>query len=95
MQPTAGVSATGKGAAFAYDAVIADIARHQGGAVARSDSVNLVYPVDGAAVSGPAWTPTLIVHPLSIGLFGLALIALLTSRSAGRLSGSPVPTSNC
>jgi hypothetical protein len=37
---------SGAGAAFAYDAVIADVARHMGGAVARSVSRNFVYPVD-------------------------------------------------
>jgi hypothetical protein len=51
-RPQADMLTTGKGAAFAYDTIIADIARRLGGAVARSVSVNLVYPVDGALVNG-------------------------------------------
>ena len=76
-QPHAEILTSGVGAAFAYDTVIADIARHAGGAVARSDSVNLVYPVDPAIVSGAAWTPMLLVHALIVDLFALALIASL------------------
>ena len=77
---SAEILTSGSGASFAYDAVIADIARHVGGAVARSDSVNLVYPVDPAIVSGSAWTPALIVYPLGVSLLGLALIAVLSRR---------------
>jgi transcriptional regulator GlxA family with amidase domain len=85
---------SGAGADFAYDAVIADIARHAGGAVARSISRNFVYPVDPAIVGGATWTPRLLLPPLSVFLLGLSLTALLRRRRAGRLIGSPVPTSN-
>jgi hypothetical protein len=73
---------SGAGAAFAYDAVIADVVRHAGGAVARGVSRNFAYPVDPEIVSGATWTLTLILPPLMIGLLDLALIALLTRRRA-------------
>lgn len=79
-RPPAELLITGAGADFAYDTVIADVARREGVAVARSDSINLVYPVDPAILSGPAWTAPLIVHPLGIGLLGLALIAIMVVR---------------
>jgi putative intracellular protease/amidase len=83
-QPHAEILTSGAGAAFAYDAVIADIARHAGGAVARSDSVNLVYPADLAIVSGAAWTPMLLVHALIVDLFALALVAIQRRRRPQR-----------
>jgi putative intracellular protease/amidase len=89
--PAADILTTGAGAAFAYDAVMADIARHEGGAVARSHSINLVYPVDPAIAGGATWTPALIARPLAIGLLGLALAVLLTRRRAPRTIASPVP----
>jgi hypothetical protein len=76
-QPLADLLTSGAGADFAYDAIIGDIAEREGGAVARSDSVNLVYPVDPAIVSGSPWTPILSFHPLGVGLFGVALCAIL------------------
>jgi AraC family transcriptional regulator, transcriptional activator FtrA len=79
-QPHAELLTSGAGAGYAYDVVIADVAGYAGEAVARSDSVNLVYPVDPAIVSGSAWTPILIFHPLSVGLLGVALIAFLFVR---------------
>jgi transcriptional regulator GlxA family with amidase domain len=79
-QPLADLLTSGAGADFAYDVVIGDIARREGRAVARSDSVNLVYPVDPAIVSGSPWTPMLIFHPLGVGLFGVALFAFLFAR---------------
>lgn len=91
-QPRADLLTSGAGASFAYDAVIADIARHVGGAVARSDSANLVYPVDPAIVGGADWTPTLIIPPLGISLLGLALIVALARRRARRPIAAPLPT---
>jgi putative intracellular protease/amidase len=79
-QPHVELLTSGAGAGYAYDVVIADVARYAGEAVARSDSVNLVYPVDPAIVSGSAWTPILIFHPLGVGLFGVVLIAILFVR---------------
>ena len=81
-QPQVELLMSGAGAAFAYDAVIADIARHMGGAVARSTSRNFVYPVDMEIVRGATWTPSLILPPLLIGVLGLGLFALLTRRRA-------------
>jgi transcriptional regulator GlxA family with amidase domain len=91
-QPHAELLTSGAGAGFAYDVVIADIARHAGGAVARSDSINLVYPVDPAIVGGSAWTPMLIAHPLGIGLLGLTLVvALFVRRGRTRSIGRSLP----
>jgi len=81
-QPQVELLMIGAGTAFAYDAVITDVARHMGGAVARSASRNFVYPVDPEILSGSTWTPTLILPPLMIGLLGLALFALLPRRRA-------------
>jgi putative intracellular protease/amidase len=89
-QPRAQILTSGAGAAFVYDAVIADIARHMGGAVARSNAANLVYLVDPALVSGTAWTPLLIIHALIADLFALALITILRRRRTQRLTASPV-----
>jgi hypothetical protein len=90
-QPHAEILTTGAGAEFAYDAAIADIARHNGGAVARSTATNLIYHVDPALVSGTAWTPLLIIHALIADLFALALIAILERRRTQRLTASSVP----
>ena len=61
------------GASFAYDAVIADVARHVGGQVARSDSRNFMYPVDPAIVDSTTWTPRLILLPVRVVLLGLPI----------------------
>jgi transcriptional regulator GlxA family with amidase domain len=90
-QPHAEILTSGAGAAFAYDAVIADIARHIGGAVAQSNAANLVYLVDPALVSGTAWAPLLIIHALIADLFALVLIAILRRRRTQRMATSPVP----
>jgi hypothetical protein len=90
-QPHADILTSGAGADFAYDVVIADVARHAGGAVARSDSVNLVYPVAPALVSGAAWTPLLLVHALIVDLLALALIVVLRRRRAQHPIASSVP----
>ncbi len=79
-RPGAEILASGPGAGFAYDVVIADVTRQEGGAVARSDSVNLVYPVDPALLGGSAWRPRLVAGPLLTGLLGFALVASLTRR---------------
>jgi putative intracellular protease/amidase len=90
-RPPAELLTAGAGADFAYDAIIADIARREGAAVARSDSINLVYPVHPASVHGPAWTVPLIVRPLAIGVLGLMLIAIgLVRRSQTRTLGQSV-----
>jgi putative intracellular protease/amidase len=90
-QTHAEILTSGAGAAFAYDAVITDIARQAGGAVARSDSVNLVYPVDPATVGGAAWTPMLLVHALIVDLLVLALIVIVRRRRVQRPIASSVP----
>jgi transcriptional regulator GlxA family with amidase domain len=90
-QPHAEILTSGAGAAFAYDAAIADIARQMGGAVARSNAANLVYLVDPALLSGTAWTPLLIIRALIADLFALALIAILGRRRTQRLTASSVP----
>jgi AraC family transcriptional regulator, transcriptional activator FtrA len=87
-QPRADILLSGAGADFAYDAVIADVARHAGGAVARSDARNFVYPVDRAIVGSTTWRPRLILLPLSVVLLSLALVALVARRRAQRLVGS-------
>ena len=90
-QPHIDLLTSGVGVGFAYDVVIADIAQYLGPAVARSDSINLVYPVDPAVVSGSAWTPLLLIHPLGVGLLGLTPIAiLLARRNRTRLIGQSV-----
>jgi hypothetical protein len=79
---------SGAGADFAYDAVIADVARHTGGAVARSDARNFVYPVDPAIVGSTTWSLRLTLLPLSVVLIGLALVVFVAQRRAQRLAGS-------
>jgi putative intracellular protease/amidase len=88
-QPRAELLRSGAGADFAYDAVIADVARHDGAAVARSDSRNFVYPVDPAIVGGAAWTPRLILLPLGVVALALALLTLFTRRRAQCVVVSP------
>lgn len=77
-QPTAERIISGPGATFAYDAVIADVAAHAGGAVARSDARNLVYPVAPTLVAGSPLTTRVLALPVSTALLGLALVVRLS-----------------
>jgi AraC family transcriptional regulator, transcriptional activator FtrA len=90
-QPSAEILMSGASADFAYDIAIGDVARHLGGAVARSTATNLTYPVESDRVSGAAWTPILLIHALIADLLALALFATLRSHHAQRLTRSPAP----
>ncbi len=81
-QPAAEPLISGSGAPFAYDAIIADVARHAGAAVARSDANNFAYPVEPSIVAGWPWTARVIVVPLGAMLlvFGLAVVRSVRER---------------
>lgn len=91
-QPRAEFLTSGTGADFAYDAVLADVARHVGSAVARSDARNFVYSVDPVTLAGPQWTARLIPLPLGMVLLGLALpgfARFARSKIAGNIGDGP------
>ena len=66
-------------AGFPFDATLSDLAKHQNAPVARFTAMLLEYPTDHLELAGDGWPFAHLLRPLSVGLLGLALAALVDS----------------
>lgn len=64
---------------FPFDATLSDLAKHQNAPVARFTARLLEYPTDHLELAGDGWPFAHLLLPLSVGLLGLALAALVDS----------------
>jgi transcriptional regulator GlxA family with amidase domain len=56
---------------FAFDAALADIARHDSRAAARLVATGIEYPADLESHTGRRWPTDLLIRPLALSLLGL------------------------
>jgi putative intracellular protease/amidase len=84
-----------EGPGFAFDPVLADIARTRDVATARWVAKTLQYPTTSARLAGPAWPWALTLRPILIAAAAVATVLgvqLLRRRRSGRSSAPPVGT---
>jgi transcriptional regulator GlxA family with amidase domain len=62
---------------FPFDAVLADIARHDSRAAARLVATGIEYPADLGSHTGRGWPTELLVRPLALSLLGLLAVAAI------------------
>jgi transcriptional regulator GlxA family with amidase domain len=62
---------------FAFDAALADIARHDSRAAARLVATGIEYPADLASHTGRPWPTELLIRPLALSLLGLLTAAAI------------------
>jgi putative intracellular protease/amidase len=65
---------------FAFDAALADIARHDSRAAARLVATGIEYPADLASHTGRRWPTELLIRPLALSLLGLLTAATINRR---------------
>ncbi|MFD2082711.1 DJ-1/PfpI family protein [Actinopolymorpha cephalotaxi] len=62
---------------FAFDATLADLARHENAPLARFTARLLEYPSGHLTLAGAGWPISLWVRPLALGLLGVGAVATL------------------
>jgi hypothetical protein len=60
---------------FPFDAVLADIARHDSRAAARLVATGIEYPADPASHAGRRWPAELLLRPVALAVVGLLAAA--------------------
>jgi hypothetical protein len=72
---------------FAFDAVLADAARHLDVASARWVAKSIELPTDRLDLVGPSWPWALVLHALALAAAGAAIGLALTRRLGSLRSG--------
>jgi hypothetical protein len=76
----------------AYEATFEDLARTQGGTLARADASILFYVIDPARLQGADWSVQDVLTPVLLGLLGAALVSGATHlKIARRARLEPLP----
>jgi putative intracellular protease/amidase len=69
--------------AYAYDATLADMARHESNLIVREAGIGLEYPTGSLQLNGPDWRWDVLARPLALGLIGLGALVLIGRRRRG------------
>jgi len=65
--------------AYAYDATLSDMARHETNGIVREAATGIEYPAGDLHLQGPEWRFDLLLRPLVLGLIGLGLFLFVRS----------------